>query len=312
MNRTISRIFLFISLFLLVAFTIIVINQTAQVVQLARGVHPRLGDAVLWGLIFAYAVLLLMPAVLWLRLPKQLRPPASTDGSEYEAFMASMRKRLSRNRRLEGHALSTHADIEAALQKLNTEADKVISKAASTVFLSTAVSQSGRLDGLVVLVAQGRLVWQVAHTYEQRPSIREFVHLYANVASTALVASDVEDIDVDGLLGTFFGSGIAALPGMHLLASSVLSGAANAFLTLRVGMIAKQYCDCLVRVEKRSIRRTATVQAAKLIGRIVKDGVARMTSAAAAVPKEKMRELVEWVTAKFQRAANAGGQVVGD
>jgi len=305
MNRTVARITLLASLFILVTFTVVVINQTAQVVQLARGVHPVFGNAVLWGLLSIYAALLLTPLFLWLRLPKRLQPPASTGSPEYAAFIAAVRKRLSRNSRLSGHDLSTDADIEIALLKLDTEADGVVSKAASTVFLSTAVSQSGRLDGFVVFVAQVRLVWQIAHIYHQRPTVREFVHLYANVASTALVAADIDDIDVDSLLGTLFGSGVAAFPGMQLLASSVLSGAANAFLTLRIGMIAKQYSNCLVRAEKKSIRRTATVQAAKLIGRIVKDGVGRMTASAAAVPKEKMRGLIEWITGKFAHAPGA-------
>jgi len=52
-------------------------------------------------------------------------------------------------------------------------------------------------------------------------------------------AAGIEDIDVDVLVGTIFGSTVAAIPGMHLLASSVLSGSANAFLTLRIGMITK-------------------------------------------------------------------------
>jgi hypothetical protein len=70
-----------------------------------------------------------------------------------------------------------------------------------------------------------------------------------------------EDIDVDVLVGTIFGSTVAAIPGMHLLASSVLSGSANAFLTLRVGMITKEYCRCTVRVEKAGLRRAATLKA---------------------------------------------------
>jgi Domain of unknown function (DUF697) len=192
MNRTLVRITLLMSMFVVVVvFAVIVINQSVQVIQLARGVHPRLGDAVLWGLVFVYSALLLTPAVLWLRLPKQLQPPAKTDGPEYSTFLAGVRKRLSRNSRLAGQALSTEADIQAALRTLDGQADRVVSDAASTVFLSTAVSQSGRLDGLVVLVAQSRLVWQVAHIYQQRPSVRQFVQLYANVASTAFVAGEM-------------------------------------------------------------------------------------------------------------------------
>jgi hypothetical protein len=135
------------SVFVLVVFTVIVINQSVQVIQLARGVHPLLGEAVLWGLAFLYSGLVLTPAVLWLRLPKRLQPPARTDGSEYATFLSGVRKRLCRNSRLSGQELSTEGDIQAALHTLDGETDRVVSDTASTVFLSTAVSQSGRPDG---------------------------------------------------------------------------------------------------------------------------------------------------------------------
>jgi hypothetical protein len=78
------------------------------------------------------------------------------------------------------------------------------------------------------------------------------------------------------------------------------------FSLWRVGMIAKQYCNCLVRADKKSIRRAATAQAAKLLGRIVRDGVARMSKAAVAVPKEWVKGLADWVVAKFEGAGVTG------
>ena len=199
-------------------------------------------------------------------------PPETTEGAAYDRFLVDFKKRLSRHPRLRGHALDSTTDIETALQKLDKHADDVVTSTASAVFLSTAVLQSGRLDVLVVFAAQTRLIWQIAHVYYQRPSLRDFVQLYANVASTAFIAAGIEDIDVDVLVGTIFGSTVAAIPGMHLLASSILSGSANAFLTLRVGMITKEYCRCTVRVEKAGLRRAATVKAAKLLGSIVREG----------------------------------------
>jgi uncharacterized membrane protein YcjF (UPF0283 family) len=295
-----------LSSFVLVAFAVIVFNQSVQVIQLAWGVHSVFGKAVLCALVIIYSALILIPVYLWVRLPKPMQPPANTDCPEYATFLAGMRKRLSRNSRLAGQELSTGTHIEAALRTLNRQADSIVSDAASTVFLSTAVSQSGRLDGLVVLVAQCRLVWQVAHIYQQRPSPRQFVHLYANVATTAFVAGEIEDIDLEGLLATILGSGVAAFPGVQLLANSVVSGAANAFLTLRVGMIAKQYCNCLVRIDKRSVRRAATVQAAKLLGRIVRDGVARISKAAVSIPKELLKGLADRIVTRFEKAAATG------
>ncbi len=307
MAATVKKIVLLVSVFVVLVFGVFLFNQTMQVVQSARAFNPTFGDGVMWGLIFLYFLLLVAPVVLWFRVPKRVLPPATTEGPEFERFMADFRKRLSRNARLRGVPLATTEHIHAAVCSLDKQADEVISSTASAVFLSTAVLQSGRLDVLVVLAAQTRLIWKVAHVYYQRPSLRDFVQLYANVASTAFIAAGVEDVDVDVLVSTIFGSTVAAIPGMHLLAEAVLSGSANAFLTLRVGMITKEYCRCTVRVEKRGLRRAATLQAAKLLGTIVKDGTAKLSRAAVNGASAKIGETFNRLTRRAPKPEPEAG-----
>jgi hypothetical protein len=295
MPKTARKIALVVAAFIVVVFAIFLFNQTMQIVQSARAVNIIFGNGVMWGLIFIYCALLVTPLWLWFRLPKRMLPPATTEGADFDRFLLDYKKRLARHPRLRGLALNSTADIETALQELDKHADDVVTSTASAVFLSTAVLQSGRLDVLVVLAAQTRLIWQVAHVYYQRPSLRDFVQLYANVASTAFIAAGIEDIDFDVVVGTIFGSTVAAIPGMHLLASSVLSGSANAFLTLRVGMITKEYCRCTVRVEKAGLRRAATVKAAKLLGSIVKEGTVKLSKATMSATKTKMGQAFDRV-----------------
>jgi uncharacterized membrane protein YcjF (UPF0283 family) len=288
MPKTIRNIAIAVASLIILAFGITVLNQTIQIVHSARSVNHLFGTGVMWTLILIYLIFLATPLALWLRLPKPILPPHATDSAEYETFLRDFRKRLAKNPRLRGFDLNSPEEIATALEVVDNHADDVISSAASAVFLSTAVLQSGRLDVLVVFAAQTRLIWKVAHVYYQRPSLRDFVHLYANVASTALIAAGIEDIDVDILVGTIFGSTVAAIPGMHLLASSVLSGSANAFLTLRVGMITKEYCRCTTRVEKAGLRRAATIKAAKLLGSIVREGSVKLSMAAMAASKARL------------------------
>jgi hypothetical protein len=300
MPKTAKKIVLVVAAFMVVVFAVFLFNQTTQIVQSARAINVVFGNGVMWGLIFTYCILLATPLWLWFRLPKRMLPPEATEGTAaYDRFLADFKKRLSRHPRLRGHALNSTMDIESALQKLDKHADDVVTSTASAVFLSTAVLQSGRLDVLVVFAAQTRLIWQVAHVYYQRPSLRDFVQLYANVASTAFIAAGIEDIDVDVLVGTIFGSTVAAIPGMHLLASSVLSGSANAFLTLRVGMITKEYCRCTVRVEKAGLRRAATVKAAKLLGSIVREGTVKLSKATVNASKMKLSRAFQVVTGRL-------------
>ncbi len=289
---TVRRMVMLLSAFIVLTFTIFVFNQTVQIVQSAKTVNPTFGNGVMWALILLYCALLFTPVVLWFRLPRRTLPPADAEGAEYDRFICDFKKRLARNSRLRGAPVNTATEIETALQLLGKAADDTVTSAASAVFLSTAVLQSGRLDVLVVLAAQTRLIWQIAHIYYQRPSLRDFVQLYANVGSTAFIAAGIEDIDIDTLVSTIFGSTVAAIPGMHLLTSSLLSGSANAFLTLRVGMITKEYCRCTVRVEKMGLRRAATLQAAKLLSAVVKDGTTRLYKAAASATTTNVSKAV--------------------
>jgi hypothetical protein len=264
-----------------------VINQTAQVVQLAEKVTPSLGNLVFWGLLIIYAVLILIPVFLFLSLPKSLTPPMSEDGPEFSAYLAALKKRLSSNSHLKGLELSSRQHVEEALSFLGKKSDEIIQQTASTVFISTAISQSGRLDAFLVLSAQSRMIWRIARLYYQRPTIRDLIQLYANVAGTAFLASEFEDIDiseqVEPVLSSTLGALAVTIPGIQLAASilvnSVLTGTANAFLTLRVGIIARRYCGSLVIGEKRTLRRAASAEAAKLLGSIVKQGTTRLSKA---------------------------------
>ncbi|PYL41731.1 MAG: hypothetical protein DMF42_09610 [Verrucomicrobia bacterium] len=51
----------------------------------------------------------------------------------------------------------------------------------------------------------------------------------------------------------------------------VSNGAANAFLTLRVGEVARRYCELTSRCPPELIRKSATAAAVQHLGRIVRE-----------------------------------------
>jgi Domain of unknown function (DUF697) len=289
MKKSLKTFALLGSSLVLLSFTVIVINQTAGVVQLAREVHPALGTATLWGLLIAYTGMVGVPVVMVMRMPKPLSPPASDTGPEFERHIKLLGERLAANKRIQfdpAHPIDRR-QVEDAVRILDLDADALIKQMATTVFLTTAVSQSGRLDALLVLGAQSRMVWRIAHLYYQRPSVRELAHLYANVSVTSLLASELDDLELHQMIqpvvaGTVGAVG-GAIPGFQvfttILVNSLLSGSANAFLTLRIGMIAKEYCGSLVAEPRTRVRRAATTEAARLLSGIVKESGARVREA---------------------------------
>ena len=282
MSRAVKSVFFLLSLLILVWSIVFVINQTYQVVQLAEiAFGKEASQVVLWGLLAIYAVLILVPVVLFVRLPRALVPPRDEASPAFKKHLSRLRTRLKTNRRIEGFALETREDIEKALKALDAQADGIIKETASFVFVSTAISQRGALDALLVFSAQSKMVWQVAHVHYQRPTFREMTQLYANVAITAFMVSELDDIAIGEQVGAVTKDALDAVLGLvplvgqatAVVTNSVFSGSINALLTLRVGIIARRYCNALTAREKGLVRRSAIVEAAKLLGSIVAKGV---------------------------------------
>jgi Domain of unknown function (DUF697) len=300
-RATIRRILLPLAALVVIGFGVTVANQTAQVVTLAGRVSPWVGQLVLWVLVTLYALCIAVPLYVWARLPSALRPPHSESDPEFEEHVAQLTRRLRANRHLQGRSIVNRQDIDAALPVLDTLADEKLKVAAGQVFLTTAVSQNGSLDTFLVLTAQSKLVLEVARVYYQRPSLRDLTYLYANVAGTAFVAGELEDLDLaeqlQPILAAAFGSAAGAVPGLgaatSLFVNSVTTGAANAFLTLRVGIIAKQYCRAVVIADRRTLRRLAIFQATQLLGGVVLDGTKRVAAAVGTATKRTVGGAIE-------------------
>lgn len=292
MRQELLRLGMAASLLLLVLFVLFVVNQTAQTVQLASTIHPALGRATLWGLLALYALALVGLAGGLARMPPTLRPPAHEGSPAYDEYLRRLRARLERNPYLAGFPLDLHTreGVAQALRLLDEEAQRIIKETATTVFVSTAISQSGRLDGLMVLLAQARMVWRLAHLYHQRPSLREMLDLYANVALTTLLVTGLEDMDISEqmepvIAAALSGSLASVVPGVNVVATmvtnSIIEGTANAFLVLRVGVVTQRYCGALERVDRKSLRRFASVEAGSLLGAIVLESAGAVTRAIA-------------------------------
>lgn len=287
MSRTLKRLILFTSAFVLISAVVILVNQTAQLVILADRLAPWLGDSVLYTLLALYSFCIGVPVYLVLRLPQPLTPPESEQDPSYAAHLDRLRDRLAANPHVHGLALSTRQDLESGLKALDVVAEARTREAASQVFVTTAISQNGSLDTFLVLAAQSKLVLEVARIYYQRPSLRDLSSLYSNVAATALVAGQLDDVDlaaqVQPIIGAAFGSAAGAIPGLGpastLFINSVTTGAANAFLTLRVGIIAQQYCRATVLPSRSVIRKASVVRATEMLGAVALAGTKRVAGA---------------------------------
>jgi Domain of unknown function (DUF697) len=278
-NSSVRKIVLVVVALGVVSMLSLIMAGATSLISLAERIHPVAGTIAFWSICLAAGFFALYCLITYARLPAALVPPKETSGPRHDAFWRALRSRLATNPRTRDLPLDTPADVHAAVARLSKEADSVVRRTASTVFLSTALMQNGRLDGLIVLFTQIQMVNGIARVYVQRPSPRELIRLYANVAGTAFVASGLESLELGEMVAPLAVSVVPALksgiPGMSgisaLLVKCVSTGAANAFLTLRVGEVARRYCELTSRSSPEAIRKSATAAAVQHLSRIVRE-----------------------------------------
>ncbi|MBI5586089.1 MAG: hypothetical protein HY892_19940, partial [Deltaproteobacteria bacterium] len=112
--------------------------------------------------------------------------------------------------------------------------------------------------------------------------------LYTNIAATVFLVSELDDLDLAEQLepiaaSVLGGSVTGVVPGLSVIAqvitNSLIDGAASAFLTLRVGIITRNYCGALSLPDRRTTRKKATAEAAALLGSVIYDSSKRVSLA---------------------------------
>ncbi|MEQ8584055.1 MAG: DUF697 domain-containing protein [Marinoscillum sp.] len=287
MISTLKKIVLPLSILVILGFLLFMINQISGVYLMLKEVNELTANVVLVLLSALGIGLVGWPVLLFLKLPRAISLPTSAD--ELPRYRQQLLKRLKKNELLRAEGLQPQQveDLQESILVLNQSANKVIQQTATAVFLTTSVSQNGKLDALTILATQSRMVWKIAHIYYQRPSLRELMYLYSNVAGSSFLASEIEDLDisqqVEPVISSFLknsaGKSIPVIgPTANIILDSLLEGSTNAFLTLRVGNIALKYCACNEVMDKKSIRKSAfTESASQLKGIVMKSSGQIMT-----------------------------------
>lgn len=286
LNRSLKRVLLWVSLGVIIFFLVIAFNQLIGLYRNLSTISSGLAIVItsLAGLIVL--ALLVFPVYVFFRFPRLEELPESKEDPQYPAHLARQMAKLRRNKYLlsidfDFSGASDERVVERAFERLKLRGDEMMRSDASAVFLTTAVSQNGVLDGLTVLAALMKLVYNLTTLYENRPDVRRIVYLYGQIASVVLLVRTIEDTDlieeqIEPLMASLLGGTvISAIPGAvgitTLIVNSVVEGAVNALLTLRVGAIAQRYLSETVQFDKRLIRRSASLEATRQLGSILSE-----------------------------------------
>ena len=315
MIRSIKKLVLPLSILVILGFILFMINQISGVYLLVRANSELAANVLLVALATLTLALICWPFILYAKLPKPLTLPRSEE--ELKTYQAKLLRRLKSNQILKqaGAVPMSNESIDESLKVLDKEASKVIHETATAVFLTTSVSQNGKLDALTILATQSRMVWKLAHVYYQRPTLREITYLYANVAGASFLASEIEDLDIsqqiEPVISSFLkssaGRSIPVIgPTAHIVLDSLLEGSTNAFLTLRVGHMAKRYCGCNQVTTRSSLRKEAFHGATRELRTIIIESSGRIITGLA---KATRKAGADTIRSGWEGIKNAGSKV---
>jgi len=162
---------------------------------------------------------------------------------------------------------------------IKKEINKIIVKHAESVFLSTAISQNGKLDSLAVITINLKLIKELVVKCGFRPSYASLGRLSFNVLTSALIADSLENINMNELLPQKSLNMLTEVPFIKTLMGSFAQGVGNALLSLRVGIICRNYLFMNLKgLTKNDIRKMAFAEAMLLLPSVLAESVKKMPS----------------------------------
>lgn len=336
-----KRIFNLSMALVLLLLAIFLFMVTKSLADLAEFFYTGAGVPVLLSLLameliaFAY---LLHP--VFFQKPR-LVIRSNPSSKELEAFKAELLNRLNKNPALKKHAISLSKDnpdpeaLDKCLASLDQEAEKEIMGTAKRVFIGTALSQNGRLDAIIIFIALCRVIWRVSKIYNQKPHPLELASLYRSVAASTFLAFSFEELDlsaeISGSLGEMAKAvapalGSSSLPfvgnAMQKFTASCLDGAANSFLVIRVGIIARNAYKYRLNgeplpkrgqvfAESGALLKTMTSEAVRYISRQLRDSVIGIAQKGVADCGEMGSNLVAGGYSKAKSGISQAGEQLG-
>lgn len=173
---------------------------------------------------------------------------------------------------------------------IKKEINKIIYKNATTVMISTTISQNGKLDMLTVLSVNMKMIKEIVLKCGFRPSYARLGKLATRIMTTALIADSLEGLDFNDIFPQSTANILSEVPLIKPLASSFINGMSNALLTLRVGVVTRKYLFTDQKeISQSEIRKTAIKESIKMIPGVIKDVLSFLPQKVAKLftPKEK-------------------------
>ncbi len=271
---------------------LIILSSVLQLGERLNAIHPYVEYAFYGVSGILFIILFVRPIVLVL-----FSPTFSMDSLFNEEQNArknySMYKKVTKNLLQESYVSDTEKSaLNAAINDpvllknalseifdstIKKEINKIIVSHAESVFISTAISQNGRLDAIAVLTINLKLIKELVMKCGFRPSYAALGRLSFNIMTSAIIAESLEDMKFSELFPQSSINALAEIPFLKTITGSLAQGSGNALLSLRVGIICRNYLFMNLKgLNKKEIKRMAFAEAMTLFPRVIGESIKKI------------------------------------
>lgn len=195
--------------------------------------------------------------------------------------------------------LSDKEDLKETISKIydssmKKQINKIILKHAKTAFISTAISQNGKLDMITVLSVNIKMIKEIVNKSGFRPSYPRLGKLALKVLSTSLIAENLEGLDFTDLFPQTSTNLLTEVPIIKTLASSVVNGISNGLLTLRIGICTRRYLfSDIKKITQDEIRRKSIKESVMMLPLLMKECISFFPEKIAKLFKKSDKDIKE-------------------
>jgi hypothetical protein len=247
-----------LAVFVFLVFFYLIVKEFLILYQAAYTLHPYAA----YGVLILISVFLIyfafIPMLSILRLPGRFAPTRNPD--EIQTTIESRMKQFRRSpvlRNLGVDVLQISNDrlgYDQVLAALKPEVKKLHQRYVIQVFYSTAISQNGFLDALLILVLSINLVKDLFVLYHGRVPNRVLWIIGRMVIQSVLIGgSEGIEYVVDEVFSKMFSGAMKGIPFASKILGSLADGYVNAALVTRIALITQNYCEMVFIESERAL-----------------------------------------------------------
>lgn len=281
-----KHLFYVIAIGVLILFLLILVSSLLDIGEKLRRISVYLEYGFYALVVVLFYFVILQPIIIIVKSPS-LSIATSLDQNNPKAI--SIYKRVAKNivksnelPQEQKMLLTQYKNKEELLFNLQyvfensvkKQLNHIIIHDAKTVMISTAICQSARFDMITVFAVNLKMVKELVVQCGFRPSMKNLSKLTINVFGTALIAEGLENLKLEDIIPKTSLEFLNNMPYLGVVLESVMQGAANALMTLRIGCVCRRYLfnDGTI-VTKEDIRKQAYKETLKLLPMVVADTI---------------------------------------